>query len=216
MRHSPSEKECAEYRKIVLNNLLCESSHCLFFLDWNFIYINISSAHSKTATWSHWDLMKCMIACKAYCKLSVLLDMIVMCLHLATSGFSYIASHFHTSIYSFLCVHSSKTISGPCTSVRVLTHHSAASCHYFHWANPYRTLTLLQKVTGHPIKLNLCTFEPYFIVFETNFNKTFHSLWFYTLSFKAHLPLFSALLNWNVTSWMPDQEVWKGQLWCWK
>ena len=29
VKHSPSEKECAEYRRIVLNNLLCESSSCL-------------------------------------------------------------------------------------------------------------------------------------------------------------------------------------------
>ena len=48
VKPSPSEKECAEFRGIVLNNLLCESSPCLL-LFWAGI-ADISSVHSKTST----------------------------------------------------------------------------------------------------------------------------------------------------------------------
>ena len=70
MKYSPSEKECAECREIVLNNLLCESSPCLLLL-WAGI-ADIFSVRSKTSTWSHWDLLECMMACQVYCKLPVI------------------------------------------------------------------------------------------------------------------------------------------------
>jgi len=97
MKYSPSEEECAECRKIVFNNLLCKSSPCFH---WARI-ANLFSAYPKTSTWSHWNLLEYIV----YCKLSVLLDIIVwlcdtyapMCL--ATSGPSYLAFHFHTSTF---------------------------------------------------------------------------------------------------------------------
>ena len=67
IKHHPSEQECAECRKIVLNHLLRKSSPCLFWA----IFADISSAHPTTSTWSYWGLLNCVMACQGYWKLSV-------------------------------------------------------------------------------------------------------------------------------------------------
>lgn len=52
IRHSPSDDECAEFQKIVLDNLLCKASSCLFY---PCVADTISSAHPKLSIW-YWDL----------------------------------------------------------------------------------------------------------------------------------------------------------------
>ena len=69
-KHTPSEEECAQCRKIVLNNLLCK----FHFYHLCAEIADISLAHSKIFTWSHQDLLGCIMACQVYCQISVLLD----------------------------------------------------------------------------------------------------------------------------------------------
>ena len=51
MKHFPSQEECVEFRKLVLNNCLCKFSCCLL---WARI-ADVSSARPKTSIWSHWN-----------------------------------------------------------------------------------------------------------------------------------------------------------------